>query len=80
MATPAVVEAEPVAVKYVAAAGDTTTLAEPLMEEVAVSVTVTDCEPDVLSVTLKVPTPLVSVALAGRTAWPSELVNCTVPV
>ena len=35
--------------------------------------------PAVLSVTLKVPVPLVSVLLAGRLAWLSLLVKCTVP-
>lgn len=36
--------------------------------------------PTVLSVTWKVPTPFVSVEFAGRAAFPSLLVKCTVPV
>ena len=52
----------------------------PVIELVTVSVAVTDCVPAVLRVTLKVPTPSVRVASAGRTAAGSELVKWTVPV
>ena len=45
-----------------------------------VSVAVKVCTPAVFSVALKVPVPLVKVLLAGRTAWASLLVKCTVPV
>jgi hypothetical protein len=47
----------------------------PLMEPVAVIV----CGPAVFSVTDAVPVPLAMVALAGSTAWTSELVKFTVP-
>ena len=46
----------------------------PVMPELTVSVAVIDWMPIVLRVTLKVPTPLVNVALEGRTAEASELV------
>jgi hypothetical protein len=49
-----------------------------LLETVSVAETV--CAPAVLSVAEKVPTPFVSVALAGKTALPSVLVKWTVPV
>lgn len=52
----------------------------PVVDAVVVSVAVTVCAPAVLKVTGNVPTPFVSVAFAGRTAWPSLLVMCTVPV
>ena len=51
----------------------------PVIELVAVSVAVIVWLPAVFSVALKVPVPLVSVLLAGRTAWPSLLVKWTVP-
>src|SRR5436190_190381 len=51
----------------------------PVIEDVAVSVAVRVCDPDVLSVTENVPAPLVSVELAGSTASPSVDVKCTVP-
>ena len=51
----------------------------PVIDAFTVSVAVIVCAPLVLSVALKVPTPLVSVALAGRIAAPSVLVKCTVP-
>src|SRR5437588_779084 len=47
---------------------------------VTVSVAVIVWLPAVLSVALKVPTPLASGELAGRTAWPSVLVKWTVPM
>ena len=52
----------------------------PLMAGVPVSLAVTESKPAVLSVTAKVPTPLMRVSSAGKTAWPSELVKWTVPV
>ena len=53
---------------------------EPVVELVTVSVAVIDCEPAVSRVTVKVPTPLVRPALAGRTALLSLEVILTVPV
>ena len=58
---------------------DRDALLVPVMVLVAVSVAVTVWLPAVLSVTLNVPVPLVSVALAGRLAAPSLLVKWTVP-
>lgn len=52
----------------------------PVIEAVTVSVAVTVCVPTVFSVTEKIPVPLMSVLFAGRTACPSVLVKCTVPV
>ena len=52
----------------------------PVIELAAASVAVIVWLPAVFSVTLNVPTPLVSVALAGKTAAGSLLVNWTVPV
>jgi hypothetical protein len=74
------VPGEAVTVKVLAAAGLTVTVAPPVMELVTVSVAVTDWLPAVFRVTVKVPTPLVSVELAGSTAWLSPLVKWTVPV
>src|SRR6516225_3879488 len=51
----------------------------PVIVDVTVSVAVIDCVPTVLRVALKEPVPLVSVESAGRVAWPSLLVKCTVP-
>ena len=51
----------------------------PVIEAVTVSVAVIVCGPAVFNVAWKFPTPLVSVALAGRVAAPSVLVKCTVP-
>ena len=51
----------------------------PLMEVVAVSVAVMVCVPAVLNVAENVPTPFVSVELAGSVARPSPLVKWTVP-
>jgi hypothetical protein len=51
----------------------------PVIEAVTVSVAVIVLLPDVFSVALNVPMPLVSVALAGSTAAPSVLVKCAVP-
>jgi len=47
----------------------------PVIESVAASVAVIVWPPTVFMVTEKVPVPLVSVELAGSTAWPSELVK-----
>src|SRR5262249_61161247 len=66
--------------KRLAAAGLTVTVALPVMELVTVSVAVTVRLPAVFRVALKVPAPLVSVELAGSTAWPSLLVKWSVPV
>ena len=52
----------------------------PVMAVVAVSVAVIDCVPAVLSVAVKLPVPPVSLVLAGRDAWPSLLVNLTLPL
>jgi hypothetical protein len=49
----------------------------PVSKSVPVAVTV--WLPAVFSVTEPVPAPLAIVALAGNTAWASELVKCTVP-
>ncbi len=51
----------------------------PVIEDVTVSVAVTVLLPVVLRVTEKVPVPLVSVLLAGKTAELSEEVKWTVP-
>ncbi len=63
------------------AAGPTVILPEvPVIVLVTVSVAVIVRVPAVFSVALKVPWPLVSVEFAGRTAEPSVLVKCTVPL
>jgi hypothetical protein len=49
------------------------------MLEVTVSVAVMDWVPPVFKVALKLPVPLVRVEFAGKLAWLSELVKCTVP-
>jgi hypothetical protein len=51
----------------------------PVIDVETVSVAVMVSLPEVLSVAEKFPTPLVSVELAGSTAFPSLLVKCTVP-
>ena len=66
--------------KCVAAAAATFTAPLlPAIEPLAVSVAVTVWLPAVFSVALNVPTPLVSVALAGRAAAASLLLKWTVP-
>ncbi len=62
-----------------AAAQTAMVLLVPVIEEVVVSVAVIVWLPAVSSVTLKVPTPLVSVASAGKDAAASLLVKCTIP-
>ena len=52
----------------------------PVIVLATVSVTAIVWLPAVLSVTVKVPVPLVNVVLAGGTAWVSLLVKDTVPV
>ena len=52
----------------------------PVAAAVTVSAAVTVLVPAVLSVTARVPVPLVSVVSAGRTAAPSVEERCTVPV
>ena len=80
-AVPAVAVVGAVTAKCVAAAALTETLLlVPVTETVTVSVAVRVCVPEVLSVALKVPSPLVSVLSAGNTAWPSPLVKWAVPV
>ena len=59
-----------------------TTIVEltPVILGVVVSEAVIVCEPAVAKVALNVPTPFVSVALAGRAAALSVDVNATVPL
>jgi hypothetical protein len=52
----------------------------PVIDAVFVSAAVTVCAPIEFSVTENVPTPFVSVEFAGKTAFPSLLAKCTVPV
>jgi hypothetical protein len=79
-AVPAVALAGALTVKCVAAAALTLTFADvPVIEDVTESVAESVWLPAVLSVALKVPTPLVSVLFAGSTACPSLVVKCTVP-
>ena len=67
--------------KCVAAAAFTMiVLLVPVMELLLVSVAVIVWLPTVRSVALKLPVPFVSVLLAGKVAFGSVLVNCTVPV
>lgn len=65
--------------KCVAGRVVTVTEADPVIEEVTVSVAVTVWLPLLFRVTLNVPTPLLRVEFAGRLASPSELVKWTVP-
>ena len=75
-AEPAVADAGALTVKCVAAAGLTLMLFDvPVIDDATVSVAVIVCEPAVLSVALKVPTPLLSVELTGSVAAPSVEVN-----
>ncbi len=77
---PAVAVVGALTLKCVAAAAATAiVLLVPVIEEVVVSVAVMVWLPAVSKVTLKVPTPLVSVASAGKDAPASLLVKCTVP-
>ena len=79
-ALPAVAVAGALIVKCVAVAALTVIVpVVPVMEVVTVSVAVRVWLPAVFKVALKVPAPLVSVLLPGRLAWPSVLVNYTVP-
>src|SRR5215469_4799596 len=52
----------------------------PVIVAVTISVAVIVCAPAVFNVAEKVPTPFVSVELAGSVAAASLLVKCTVPV
>ena len=80
-AEPAVALAGALTAKWVAAAALTAMLLlVPVMPGLTVSVAVIVWLPAVLSVALKLPVPLVNVLLAGKVAWPSLLVNWTVPV
>ena len=66
--------------KCVAAAALTAmALLVPVSEPIVVSVTLILSLPAVFNVALKVPVPLVSVLLAGRTAWPSLLLKWAAP-
>ena len=77
---PAVSVLAPVTTRWVAVPGVTVMPdSVPVMAGVTVSVAVIVSDPDVFSVTLKVPTPSVKVAAAGSTAWPSLLVIATLP-
>ena len=80
-AVPAVTaEGKPETMSVLAAAGLTVMPAWlPVMLDVTVSVAISDCVPAVFKVALNEPVPLVSVELAGRVAWPSLLVKCTIP-
>jgi hypothetical protein len=78
-AEPAVVEVGAETRKEAPVPGMTVTEADPVMDEVTVSVAVMDWDPAVLRVTEKVPVPLVNVELAGSMAAPSEEVKWTVP-
>ena len=78
-ALPAVADTGPPTTKCVAAAAAMFTKAPPVIETFTESVAVSVWTPAVFNVTLKVPTPLVSVALAGKTAAASPLVKWTVP-
>ncbi len=77
---PAVVLDGALTKKWVAAAGLTAMVLEPVLEPALVSVAVIVWNPAVFNVPLKVPTPLLSVALAGRVALASLLVKWMVPV
>ena len=74
-------EGKPLTFRELAAAG-LTVMPDwvPVMELVAVSVAVSDWLPAVFKVALNDPVPLVSVALAGSTAWPSLLLKWAVPL
>ena len=77
---PAVALAGALTTRCVAVAALTAMVPLVPVSELTVSVAVIVSFPAVLSVALKVPTPLVRVLLAGRTACPSLLVKCTVPL
>ena len=77
---PAVAEAGAARLKWVAfAAPILMELLVPVIDMVTVSVAVIVWLPAVFNVALKLPTPLLNVLLAGRTALPSVLVKWTVP-
>src|SRR5713226_4842334 len=80
-AIPAVTDdGKPATMNVLAAAGLTVIpICAPVMLEDTVSVAVRDWAPAVFKVALNEPVPPVSVELAGRAAWPSLLVKCTVP-
>ena len=81
VATPTVANPGIVTKKWVASPEPTVIeLDVPVIVEVTVSVAVTVWVPSVFSVTWNPPDPVVNVAFAGRTAAPSLLVICTVPV
>ena len=77
-AVPAVAAAGAETTKWLAALEVTLTLAAPVIAGHRIGGG-DRLEPDVFSVTEKVPAPLVKVLLAGSTAGPSLLVKCTVP-
>jgi hypothetical protein len=79
VAEPAVAEVGAETRREVAAAGMTVIEADPVMDELTVSVAVMDWDPAVPRVIVKVAVPAVKVASAGRMAAPSEEVKWTVP-
>ena len=79
-AIPAVVADGPLTVNCVAGPELTVIELDAVMEAFIVSVAETNWLPAVFSVTEKVFDPSVSVESAGKTAWLSPLVKCTVPV
>jgi hypothetical protein len=79
--TPAVVEAaRPLIARFVAVLA-VTWIPDwvPVIDELLLSVAVSDRDPAVFNVAENVPAPAVSVLFAGSTACASELENCTVP-
>ena len=77
---PAVTGMAPVTANEMALPGETSMFeSDPVKSESSMSLAVIDSVAAVLNVTSKVPTPLVRVESAGRTAWPSLLVRWTVP-
>jgi hypothetical protein len=74
-AEPTIAEGEEETTKEAAAPGATITDADPVMEEVTVSVAVMDWDPAVPSVKENVPVPLLNVELGGKMATPSEEVK-----
>src|SRR5580704_11488317 len=69
--TPACVVAGAVNTKWVAGAGDTMTMALPLIPGCGVSTAPRGWLPDVRNVAVKFPTPLVNVLVPGNVDWTS---------
>jgi hypothetical protein len=76
---PAVAEVGAETRKEAAAPGMAVTEADPVMDEVTVSVAMMDWVPAVPRVKENVPVPLLNVELGGRMAAPSEEMKWTVP-